>query len=66
MGKQVELAIEKDWGRIKLDKQNLVKEHQQCKNDFYYSLALLEQAKENKTNWSEMKTLFDRMTYEIK
>jgi hypothetical protein len=66
MGKQVELSVEKDWGKVKIDKQQLVKNHQEKKDDFYYVLAFLEQETKYKTNWIEVKTLFDRMTNEIK
>lgn len=66
MGKQIDLAIEKDWGKVKIDKQRLVKEHQERKDHFYSSIALLEQETENKTNWIEITTLFNRMKNEIK
>lgn len=65
MGKQIESAIAKDWGNIKIDKQRLIEEHRERKNAFYASLALLGQEAEGKTNWVEIKQLFERMTNEI-
>lgn len=66
MGKQVERAVAKDWGQVKVDKERLIEEHQERKNDFYSSLALLEQEPMDKTDWSEIDQLFKRMTSEIK
>ena len=66
MGKQVELALAKDWGNIKIDKQKLVEEHQERKADFFATLLLLDQEPTNKTNWAETEQLFNRMTSEIK
>ena len=66
MDKQVELALAKEWGNIKLDKQRLVAEHQERKADFFSALALLEQEPVDKTNWIEIEQLFKRMTNEIK
>jgi hypothetical protein len=65
MGKHVELAVVRDWGQVKVDKQRLVKEHKERKDDFYSSLALLEQETEDKTNWAEIEQLYKRMTNEI-
>lgn len=64
MGKQVSMAVEKDWGKVELDKQWLVEEHGERTEEFYASLALLEQETENSTDWAEIKKLFDRMTSE--
>jgi hypothetical protein len=65
MGKQVEFAVAKDWEKVKIDKQRLIEEHQERKDNFYSSLALLEQDPVEKTDWSEIKQLLKRMTNEI-
>jgi hypothetical protein len=65
MDKQIELAIAKDWGNIKIDKQRLVEEHQERKTDFFSMLLLLEQEPVDKTNWTEIERLFNRMAIEI-
>jgi len=66
MDKQIELALLKEWGNIKLDKQRLVEEHLQRKSDFYSTLLLLEQEPVDKTNWTEIEELYQRMANEIK
>ena len=65
MGEQIRLAVEKDWGKVELDKQWLVEEHEGRIDEFYSSLALLEQEAEYRTDWTGIKKLFDRMTNEI-
>ncbi|WP_226789855.1 DUF5984 family protein [Flagellimonas hadalis] len=65
MGEQIRLAVEKDWGKVELDKQWLVEEHEGRIDEFYFSLALLEQEAEYRTDWAGIKKLFDRMTNEI-
>ncbi|MFN8711549.1 MAG: DUF5984 family protein [Bacteroidota bacterium] len=66
MGKQVELAVSKEWGNIKIDKQRLVEEHKERKDKFFSTLAILDQEPSDKTNWTEVEQLFNRMTNEIK
>lgn len=65
MDKQVQLSVEKEWGNITVDKQKLVEEHEERKQDFFAMLSLLEQEPENKSNWTEIEQLFNRMTKEI-
>ncbi|MCU0431958.1 MAG: DUF5984 family protein [Bacteroidia bacterium] len=65
MGKQVDLAVSKDWGQIKVDKQRLIEEHQERIKYFNSSLALLDNEVTGKTNWIEIEQLFSRMTNEI-
>ena len=66
MDRQIELVVAKDWGNIKIDKQRLVEEHKERKDDFLLSLLLLDQELLDKTNWTEIEQLFNRMTNEIK
>jgi hypothetical protein len=66
MEKQVELAVSKEWGNIKIDKQRLIEEHKERKDDFFSTLLLLDQEPMDKTDWSEIKQLFNRMRNEIK
>ena len=61
MRKQVEFAVAKDWEKVKIDKQRQIEEHQERKDNFYSSLALLEQDPVEKTDWSEIKQLLKRM-----
>ncbi|MBX7225761.1 MAG: hypothetical protein K1X55_07005 [Chitinophagales bacterium] len=66
MDKQVELAVAKEWVNIKIDKQRLVEEHKERKDEFFSTLRLLYQEPTDKTNWTEVEQLFNRMTNEIK
>lgn len=66
MDKQIDLVLAKEWGNIKIDKQRLVDEHKERKEDFFSNLLLLEQAPVEVTNWTEMKKSLNRMTNEIK
>jgi hypothetical protein len=65
MGKQVDLAVAKDWGHVKVDKKRLIEEHQERKNEFYFSLVSLDQETAEKTDWAEIERLFKRMAIEI-
>lgn len=66
MDKQVELAVAKEWGNIKIDKQRLVEEHKERKDEFLSNILQLSQEPTGKTNWAEVEKLFKRMTNEIK
>ncbi len=66
MDKQVEFAVAKEWGNIKIDKQRLVEEHRERKDVFFSTLLLLGQEPSNKANWTEIEQSFTRMTNEIK
>ncbi len=65
MDKQVEFAVAKEWSNIKIDKQRLVEEQKERKNKFFSTLLLLDQESTDKTNWTEVEQLFNRMTNEI-
>ena len=66
MDKQIEETVAKEWGEIKVDKIRLVEEQQERKRDFYQNLNYLEHGTTEQTNWTEVETLFDRMTSELK
>lgn len=66
MDKKIELAVAKEWGNIRIDKQRLVEEHKERRNDFFSALLLLDQEPSDKTDWSEIEQLFKQMTNEIK
>lgn len=66
MDNQVNLAIDKDWKDIKIDKVRLKEEHKERKEDFYHQLDLLEGKPENKTDWIQVINLLERMKEEIK
>jgi len=66
MDKQVELAVAKEWGNIKIDKQRLVEEHKERKDEFFSTLRQLDQEPTVKTNWTEVEQLFKKMINEIK
>ena len=65
MSKQIERAVEKEWGNTTIDKQRLTEEHKERQNAFYSSLALLEKETECKTNWAEIEQLYVRMINEM-
>lgn len=61
MEKQVKLSIEKDWGQVMIDKQNLAMEHEKRKIDFDSSVELLEQASAPKTDWAEIEQMRNKL-----
>ncbi len=65
MDEQVKRAIKKDWQNITVDKERLVKEHQERKEDFAANLSLLTQAPQENTDWKEIEELYKRMIREI-
>lgn len=66
MNMQVELALEKDWKDIQIDKNRLVEEHTEREKEFYHQVALLEQEPKVKTNWKLVDRLNKRMQSELK
>lgn len=65
MDKQVKRAVEKDFKEIDLDKQQLIAEHAERKNEFLNKLLLLENAR-NTTDWDKIMALYSKMEEEIK
>lgn len=66
MDNQIELAIEKDWGTIQIDKGQLAKEHTERKEQFNQQISLLEHKARINTNWDMITELYKRMQKEIK
>lgn len=65
MEKQIKLAIAKEWGSIKIDKEQLINEQKERKKEFIAALSLLEKEPTHITNWTETAQLFNRMKSEI-
>ncbi len=65
MNKLVQLALEKDWKEVRIDKKELVEEHAFRELDFYKQVAFLEQTSKVKTNWKLVKELNSRMQKEL-
>lgn len=61
MGKQVEMALAKDWGEISLDKKRLVTEHEERKETFYHQLSYLKKQSAEKTDWQRIIGIADEM-----
>ena len=66
MDKRIELTLVKDWGDIKIDKPRLVEEHNERILEFEKNLAFLEQGADDKTNWTKIEELYNRMVAETK
>ncbi len=61
MDEQVHLAVEKDWGDIKIHKIQLLKEHRQRYVDFYLSLSKLDEESKEHTDWDKIEVLIQEM-----
>lgn len=59
MDRQVELALHKDWGSIKLDKERLVKENGERKNEFRQKLGLLSEPCQT-TDWDKILKIYKK------
>ncbi|MFD2907114.1 DUF5984 family protein [Flavobacterium ardleyense] len=66
MDKQIDLAIEKNWTEVKLDKIRLLEEHKERKLEFEKKLSFLDQNMEDGQNWEATEDLYKRMQREIK
>jgi hypothetical protein len=66
MDKQVEQAIARDWQNVRIDKLELAEEHKKRKLDFDMDFSLLVSGSTEKTNWEEIRQLYNRMMNEIK
>ncbi|GAA3523484.1 hypothetical protein GCM10022393_42930 [Aquimarina addita] len=66
MDKQIELAVQKDWKTVQIDKKRLLEEHKEREEEFKNQLSLLKQEMNNKTDWSLVTDLYSRMKNEIK
>lgn len=65
MERQVELACNRDWGSIYLDKIALVKEQANRKADFQTQLLLLKQTNSVTTNWTDLALLYNKVKEEM-
>ena len=66
MQDKVEIAVQKDWKDIQIDKKGLIKEHKERELDFWNQFTLLESDSTTKTNWKQVRELKFRMDKEIK
>ncbi|AEL25321.1 DUF5984 family protein [Cyclobacterium marinum] len=66
MKEQVDLAVQKDWKEIQIDKERLIEEHKERESDFWEQFAQLKNNSTGKTNWERIRKLEDRMNKEIK
>ena len=66
MKDKVEIAVQKDWKDIQIDKKELIKEHKERELDFWNQFTLLESDSTTKTNWKQVRELKFRMDKEIK
>ncbi|MEE1963955.1 DUF5984 family protein [Allomuricauda taeanensis] len=66
MEEQIRLAVKKDWGSVKIDKKGMISEQKKREKDFHTSLALLEEENGNRTDWTKIKEVLDKMKSEIK
>lgn len=65
MDQQVQLALEKDWVKVHLDKEYLIKEHRDRRNNFYAYIGLLSQKTAKGTDWKKISNLYDKMLLDI-
>jgi hypothetical protein len=61
MDNQVQIAVNKDWGITNLDKEGLVKEHEERKAEFNRSLLVLKDHPAKQTNWDLITSLINEM-----
>ena len=60
MDKQVENAVAKDWGNVSLDKERLVEENGERRQEFLDNIKFLNHPQEN-TDWDRIIELYSRM-----
>ncbi len=63
MDKQVENAVEMEWGSIELDKQRLIEENEARKSIFAREIGLLKNSDEH-TNWDKIMAIYEKMELE--
>jgi len=61
MQRQIEIAVEKDWGQVTIDKARLVEEHQERRKAFQGSMLTLENKSTKTTNWDLVRSLINEM-----
>jgi hypothetical protein len=65
MDKQIELTLGKDLQGIKVDKERLLEEHKERKQEFDKNLFFLEQETNDEADWTGIDKLYKRMKNEI-
>lgn len=65
MDHQVELAIEKNWGAIQIDKEQLTREHAERKEEFNEQVSLLDHPARFNTDWDMVTELYESMQKEL-
>ena len=63
MQRQVEIAVEKDWGTVDLNKTQLIEEQQERKIKFQESVSLLKNRPNKNTNWDMVRSLISEMNF---
>jgi hypothetical protein len=61
MQRQMEIAVEKDWGTVDLNKTRLIEEQQERKIEFQESVSLLKNKPSKRTNWDLVRSLIKEM-----
>jgi len=61
MDNQVKIAIEKDWGAARFNKEQLVLEHQERRAEFQNSLDVLKGEPTKQTDWDLINSLITKM-----
>lgn len=61
---QVEDAVNKDWGEVSLDKERLIIENKERKEEFNQAISFLAKAQTH-TDWDCFMRLYEKMNSEI-
>jgi hypothetical protein len=61
MDTQVQIAVEKDWGTTRLNKERLIQEQQERRVEFQKSLAVLKGEPTKHTDWDLINSLITKM-----
>ena len=64
MDRQVENAVNRDWGNVSLDKVRLVKENAERKEGFEQMISFLSKTPSS-TDWNQVKRMYAKMLGEI-
>lgn len=61
MNTQVQIAVEKDWGTTHINKERLIQEQQERKDEFQKKLAVLQSEPTKHTDWDLINSLITKM-----
>lgn len=64
MDKQVELAVQKDWGMVELDKKRLAEENEERKIGFNRQIVFLSEDS-RRTDWGKVRLAYEKMEKEM-